>query len=395
MIDRDIIYLFGAHSWEWITRRPEHIARELARQGNRVMFVETPFDFDLKNIDWRRLWSASNRTIVAKRLNKGGVERIESNLWIYRTPFVLPRRPGIMRTVNMQLLKRAVRRAARAIGFSAPVLVLGDVRGGECIGSFGESLVCYDSVDEETGFTADENDRNEIRRRVEYVVGRADVVLASSRKLYDDKRMLNPHTHFVPNAVDGDMLLSADLSLPPELAGLSRPIFGFTGYIEEWLDLDLIKYLARLEPSWNFVFVGPSRIDTGLLRSFPNVHLIGRQSYREMPRWINAFDACIIPFKVNSLTDAVNPLKLYEYLLLGKPVVTTDFHEMRFYDGQVLRAASPAAFAAHLHEITAGQGIDAPAATRRRQWAMQNTWQVRVNDIMRIIDERLSKSGEG
>lgn len=394
MTDRDIIYLFGAHSWEWIARRPEHIARELAHQGNRVLFVETPFDFDLKNIDWRRLWSASNRTIAAERLSKGGVQRIENNLWVYRTPFVLPRRPGIIRTVNMLLLKRAVRRAAREIGFSAPVLLLGDERGSECIGSFGESLVCYDSVDEETGFTADVKQKNEIRLRVEHLVARVDVVLASSRKLYDDKRTLNSHTHLVPNAVDADAFLSGDLSLPPELAGIAHPIFGFTGYLEEWLDLDLIEYLARLEPSWNFVFVGPSRIDTGLLRSLPNVHLIGRQAYREMPRWINAFDACIIPFKVNSLTDAVNPLKLYEYLLLGKPVVTTDFHEMRFCDGQVLRAASPLAFAAHLHEIAAGQGIDAPAADRRRQWAMQNTWKMRVNDIMRIIDERLSKSGE-
>src|SRR5262249_55425523 len=123
-----------------------------------------------------------------------------------------------------------------------------------------------------------------------------------------------------------------DTPIPADISALAKPIVGFFGLIEDWVDLRLIRFLAQTRPAWSFVLVGKAVADTAALQGLPNVHLLGRKDYRELPGYCKAFDAALLPFVINELTLAANPLKLREYLAAGLPVIASAIPEAERLD---------------------------------------------------------------
>jgi glycosyltransferase involved in cell wall biosynthesis len=301
------------------------------------------------------------------------------------TPMLVPA-PGsaFIRGVNRKIILFQIRRAMRNWP-KQPVQVWSfapDVA--DLIGCLNEEVVVYYCVDEFSEFPG--YDGGLIRRLERELICRSDVVLTSAEGLYEAKRHLHPRTHLIRHGVDVDHFakaLNGNTSIPRAIADLPRPVIGFFGLISDWFDMDLMRELVNLRPSWSFVLIGAVECDVSALAGRPNVHLTGRVSYDELPGYCRGFDVAVIPFVANELTRHVNPIKLREYLGAGLPVVSVPLPEVRAYEPHVRIADSAEAFMAACQEAVA---MDSPERRRwRAAFVAGEGWDGRVEEISELV----------
>jgi len=168
-----------------------------------------------------------------------------------------------------------------------------------------------------------------------------------------------------------------------EIATLGRPVIGFFGLIAKWVDFDLIRYLAQARPEWSFVLIGKLETDATLLRDLSNVHLIGRREYNLLPAYCKGFDVAMLPFAVNALTVAANPLKLREYLAAGLPVVSTAIPEAEKFDGLVSIGRSHQQFLEQIQELLV-EGRRGPRLSVSHAMERES-WDYKVRDLSEIV----------
>ncbi|GIN19620.1 MAG TPA: hypothetical protein DEO65_16675 [Bacillus bacterium] len=183
----------------------------------------------------------------------------------------------------------------------------------------------YDCLDDWGSFLEDV-DFNFTEELIYYerkIASIADLVIASSKRLYTKMSYLNKTVYYLPNGVwtsDYTNLNEINTRKPNDILGEEKPIVFFMGAVAEWVDIDLIDYIAKLRPNYLFVFVGS---EICKLPPYDNISFLGFKEYSELPSYLFHSKIAIIPFKVNNLTASVTPLKLYEYLSSGTPVVST------------------------------------------------------------------------
>jgi len=204
-----------------------------------------------------------------------------------------------------------------------------------------------------------------------------DGLSVTAQRLYEKFARRGNQPVLVRNAADFDRFRNPQPeSLPP---GCSRPVIGYFGAIADWVDLELIAEVARLRPSYSFVLVGQVfGRDTSPLEALPNVFLLGNQPYGRIPGFLACFDACIIPFVCNQVTQATDPVKLYEYFTQGKPVVATRLAELEIYNELLYLAQGAHEFAARLDEALQESTVRPHLAPKRIEVALANTWWHRV-----------------
>ena len=195
-------------------------------------------------------------------------------------------------------------------------------------------------------------------------------------------RRWSTRTVLVPNAADYEHFSRpvAAAELPADLRGLPRPVIGYVGEIAAWFDTGLVRRLALRHPEWSIVLVGPATAEARHALSGASIHLLGRRPYSELPRYLAGFDCCLIPFRASPLTAAVSPVKLYEYLAAGKPVVSTPLPSVLPFGREILIGADRR-FLEAVDEAVAGRD-DVAAAEARRGRARANTWEDRVARIL-------------
>ncbi|MDI6773266.1 MAG: glycosyltransferase, partial [bacterium] len=204
----------------------------------------------------------------------------------------------------------------------------------------------------------------------------------------------NPRCLLVKNAADFAHFSAFVGEAPAWLRQLPRPVIGYYGAIAEWFDSKLVGELARLRPEWTFVLVGSTyTADLRPLEGLPNVRLPGEQPYARLPAFLHSFDVCLIPFKRLPLTEATDPVKFYEYLSAGKPVISVSLPELRGYEaeGLVSLAETAPEFAEQIERALASHSPDAIA--RRMRFAGQHTWGARhlqLREAIRKLHPRAS-----
>ena len=254
------------------------------------------------------------------------------------------------------------------------------------LGQFGEEKVLYYCVDDHASFTG--YDRNQVLRDEEDLCRRADLVVTTSTALQEAKRQFNPNTILVSHGVDYEHFAKAvsnNLPTPADIAGIPHPRLGFFGLIRDWVDLDLLAEVARKRPDWHFVLIGDSTVDLAPYRLLPNMHFLGRKPYAELPAYCKEFDVGLVPFKINDLTKAVNPIKLREYLAAGLPVVSTPLPEVRSCGSLVEVADASECFAAAIAKMLAEGGNH----REFRSAAMAaEAWPEKVDEICRCLERQ-------
>ncbi|MCU0611381.1 MAG: glycosyltransferase [Candidatus Eisenbacteria bacterium] len=245
-------------------------------------------------------------------------------------------------------------------------------------------LVVYDCVDRHAAYGG----RRGLMDRMEAeLLDRADVVFVTARGLVAHCRDRAREVHFVSNGFDEE-LFAASHPVPLPLERIPRPRLGFIGGLAHWLDVELIVEAATKRPDWSFVLVGPMADVGGVLPEARNIHWVGPCARDDVPAYIGGFDVGMIPFRDTPLTRTVNPLKAYEYLAAGVPVVSTPLPEL---DGlPVIRQAASAPRFVEAVEEALAEG-DSPEARQRRQaaaapYSLQRGFQL----MSRIVSEKLT-----
>lgn len=218
----------------------------------------------------------------------------------------------------------------------------------------------------------------------------SDLVVCSSKQLYREKMAVNPNTFFVPNAADihhSSRALDPTLLVSPVLSGIAHPVIGYFGSVERRIDYDLMRGIALQNPDFNFVFVGPCTSDVPQwFYDLPNVSLPGGVPYAEMPAVIKGFDVAIIPFLKDETSSTIFPLKLFEYLGAGKPVVATEFNpDLREITGDLVTYARDESTFSHAVREALTQD-DTNQKDRRIGLAAQHTWEKRANTILKLLE---------
>ena len=174
---------------------------------------------------------------------------------------------------------------------------------------------------------------------------------------------------------------------PPDLNSIRGPVFGFFGLIHHWVDLALIAQVARLRPNYTFVLIGEAKVDVSGLRKLSNVFLAGRRSYDRLPAYCAAFDAGLLLFTRSAMTRNINPIKMYEYLAAGLPVVSTPLPEARRYAGPITIAETAEEFAEACDGIIAD---DYPGRCEDISRLVEGeSWRSKVDCLSDMILERL------
>ncbi len=221
------------------------------------------------------------------------------------------------------------------------------------------------------------------------VAERADLVICSSERLLERSRERYGQGEYVDHGVDFEMFEAAGLAAdrPAELRRVRPPIIGFYGNIDgNTVDRQLLEAVIRLRPQCSFVLVGDMSPEFESLKSMPNVFAVPRQPYERVAQFGAAFDVCLMPWLQSEWIEHCNPVKLKEYLALGRPVVSTPFPELRRSGSLCIEASGPVAFAAAIDKALQDDG--ATQAASRRTWALRHTWDAKFQLVLSLLQQR-------
>jgi glycosyltransferase involved in cell wall biosynthesis len=393
MIRGECILCFAPDLWSDIWRNRHRLLAIFARE-NRVLYIEprnTLRSLARKLRDGDLGW----RDFLRPR-----IEEPRANLFVYHDPLHLPRTTKPLLGPAVERLRAAMlRRALSRLSFSRPILWLVRPEAADLPGTFDEKAVLYQIVDDYLSYPGVQPAS---RRRLEAderrLASRADVVVVTSESLLEAKRGLNPNMHVVRNAVDDGTLEAGGVQggpVPPELASLRRPIFGYLGGVTGKLDFELLETVAaKLQSAGTgtLLFVGPVRVTSAedaarveKLRAAASVVFAGPKAAQDVPLYLRAMDVCLIPYRAGSQAQAIDPLKLYEYLAFGKPVVAVDIPSVRPF-AEVIHVARGREEFIGLLDAAAAERNDEKMA-RRRALASENTWEARAEAISRLLEE--------
>ena len=216
-----------------------------------------------------------------------------------------------------------------------------------------------------------------------YVLCTADTLLKDMYK----KRKSKKNILYVSNGVDYNHFTNiSDNFIYNEqyqnILNENKPIIGYYGALAGWIDYDLVKYVADNKKDCNIVLIG-AKYDTSFdkagLENYSNIHFLGPIDYKELPQYASKFDVCILPFLINDITRSTNPIKVFEYMSLSKPIVSTDLNECRKYK-PILIGKNHKDFLNRINKAL--KGLDDKYYKDEKEVALQNTWKAKVSDII-------------
>jgi glycosyltransferase involved in cell wall biosynthesis len=381
---RDILCF--STDWSWDAMAMTHLMRLLARE-NRVLWVDS--------IGYRRPTASrsdAGRVMRKLRAALAPVREVEPNLFVI-SPLIIPLYDrASLRAANRRLLRVQVARALRRLGFGRPVNFVFLPTAGLVAGDFGEEPLIYYCVDEFSAFSG-VSPRALAEQEADLAL-RSDLVVVTSAPLLRAKSPLNPRTVLVRHGVDFAHFrraLDPTTRIPDAIAGLPRPILGFFGLVgADWVDVVLLARVADRFPHGSLVIMGLVATDVSALRERPNVHLLGRVPYADLPAFCKGFDVGLIPFRINEVTLNSNPLKAREYLAAGLPVVSTAIPEVEVL-GQCRIGVDEESF---LDQVAAS--LDDPGPSLARSESMrQETWAARLDELRAHLSDLIPRGPGG
>jgi len=394
---RDILYI-SSIEWDFLWQAHQEIVRRLAAAGNRVLYIENTGVRSPGLKDTKRIASRLSRWLQS--LHSGGVRQVAENICVY-SPLVLPPfGPTWQRLLNRHVFLRQLRGIVRTLGMKDCLIwtYLPTDTAVDIIRAHrnDRSLVIYYSVADFSYLTPNVK---QLEKSEKELIVLSDLVFATCSELATRLSYNGSSSHLFPPGVDISAFPEATTSEPnaqPDPLGLSklpRPIIGYVGGLHRFVDYDLVAALAKSRPSWSWVFLGAHQVSLERLHGLPNIHLLGQQRHDELAKHMAYFDVCLVPYINSPEISTVVPTKINEYLAAGKPVVATNLPTVSEFNAkhQVLTIAEPTArdFLQAI-ESQLSRAHDPQLISTRRRVAMLSDWQLRLEQMSELIEQKLS-----
>jgi len=382
--NRDIV-MFSFQSWDTeIGSNFKDMAIELAKK-NRVLFVNRALD---RSSLYKHKDDAVTKTRLAS-IKKGTheIEQAAPNIWVQNPRVMVESINGIpvagvhdwLNKINGKRLAKEINKAIAKLNFSN-VLLIND---NDFIRGFylKEMIACSEYIFYIRDYMLGVEFFKRHGPRLEKgVMQKADLVVANSTYLADYSRKNNPNSFYIGQGCDFTPFLHPDDTVPEDLAGISHPIIGYTGFVSAWrIDIDIIKHIAERCPLYNIVLVGPVdwMFKKEALSHLKNVHFLGGKPPAELVHYIKHFDVCINPQIMNEITTGNYPRKADEYLAMGKPLVATATDGMKMFAPYCFLCKTPEEYAEKINYIINNQEIANSDAIKqhRKEFALSHTWE--------------------
>jgi glycosyltransferase involved in cell wall biosynthesis len=373
-----IVCFAGEDWWYHHPHSKNHLLKRYARQ-NKVLFVNS-ISMGLPSMANPDFFLKIRRKL---RSYTRWLRKVPEGLWVM-TPVNLPLYGSrVGRWLNRVLLVVQLRLAMLLLHISRPILWVAIPTAAEMAGRLGEKLLLYQVSDK---YEANEDSvlsAQVIRKYDRQLKDAADVVMYSGRKLFQEATESN--RFFLEQAVDFEHFSNLNVQGTPELADIPHPILGYFGAMDYVMDSDLMAEVVRLRPQWHWVLLG---LKSNLFQvSAPNVHFLGSRPYQDLPRYVQHFDVCVLPWRQNNtFTSYGSAIKVREYLATGKPVVIAPLYEYRDTPGvRVFRSLEE-----FIRQIEDALISDTPELAAQRQGAVkEGTWDERASQLAALIHSLL------
>lgn len=323
--NQDIV-IFSSDDWGWKTSKYQ-ISTRLANYS-KVLFVSS--------IGFRKVKASKDdfgRIIKKLKSFFNGVKKIDENLYVM-TPIVIPGSSSkLINWLNHVVFNMQLFFTLRYLKIEKPIPLvfsqnwlsyLRNIKGVD------KGKLVYYCVDEQSGFEG-VNAQKFIEDDIE-LTKLASQVYCSARSLYEKMSVHNKNTHYFPHGVDYGLFnkaLQENIQKPKDIYEISGPVLLFFGHISyDWVDIDLLTYIAKKRSEWNILLLGRISVDEKFINDFDNIYYLGEKEINELAAYCAYSDVGLIPFVNSKLTMNCNPLKLPEYLSAGLPVVSTYIPEV-------------------------------------------------------------------
>jgi hypothetical protein len=377
-----VLMLLAPIRWDGSRQRTQHLAAGLART-RQVIYVE-PAAYTLPGLVRRRLAGGTNAALI------GRCRTISDRLSIYSPP---PTVPGNLhlRSLNSfvhALALRTLRRLRPAGELSGADVVVAWPPSYELARRLKPRRLLYDCLDLFPAFESGLRGRL-MTAMEERLSQSADTVIVTSRDLERRWSRRHPWVVRIPNGVDLALFAEAPTtgSLPSDITDLPRPRLGYVGTVGKWVDVALLQHVAERQRNASIVVIGPVERGLALPCGPPNLRWLGERPYCSLPGYLAAMDVLLIPFRVNELTRAVNPIKLYEYCATGKPIVATPLEEVIAEGAPCHLGEGFDAFLKAIDSALLEARIPDPVRTAgRKGLAYASSWEARVAALASVVD---------
>lgn len=383
------VVLFSTADWDtrpWTNK--QHMACHLASNGFRVFYVESTGirrpTADLR--DFNRIF---------RRLSKGlrPPANPVKNIFIF-SPLVIPFFHGpIVDRINRHLLGGMLRYWLKRLDFRRYLTWTYNPMSCHYLNILHSKGFVYHCVDDLAAVP--NTNQKAIETGEKALFKMADVVFVTSKELYATWKKAWPQkVHYLPNVADYDHFTMARRPgpLPRDTAAIPRPRFGYIGTLSDYkIDFDMILKVAERRPDWHWVLVGGEREGqadpfVNRLMRLDNIHFLGYRDYSRLPAYLRGMDIATLPLKKNRYTKSMFPMKFFEYLSAGKPVLATPIEALGDYKRAYACATTPEEFIAKAERILDGQ---IPDRTYADQLARSHTWAWRTKEMLNIVSDAL------
>lgn len=376
IINRNII-IFG-DDWGRYPSTIQHIGRVLAKH-NRIIWVGS-LGLRKPHLSWADLKRVLEKTInLIKKDEKSQTDRLP----VYPVhPFIIPfHNIKIIRLFNSYSVYKKITKISKLLKFSDPLIITASPVVSDIIKKLNGTSAHYLCLDDFTQFKDAYKCIHELENEL---LENVDSCFAVSEDLVKTRKPVSGESYLISQGVDTEHfspVVDQNLILKKN----KKKIVGFFGLLADWIDLELIAEAARTYPRYEFIIIGKSEQNLSVFAGIDNLKYISEVPYTELPEYARSFDVGIIPFRINKLTIASNPLKLKEYLALGIPVVSTNLPEVERFGDLVFVAKNNEEFVS-LIESAMSDNTESKN-NMRRNIAERYSWNSITESMLELISQ--------